>query len=184
MPYQDKWVAGKVIDAGYRECDKRYEIIRDFCASVGKNQFTVCDIGAQWCYFDFRLTEDFPRCSVVALEYRATKAVRDLVKRNKSDRIVLLNHKIRLSEMFVLSRACKFDVVLALSVVHHMTEPIDDLIDGFLGLGKVAIVEFAGDDSARKTVFPSRHSGRLLGYGDSHLVDGYQRPIIVFGEGR
>lgn len=183
MSYQDKWVLGKVIEEGDRECTRRYGIIRDFCKSLGKEKFSVCDIGANWCYFDFRLTQEFSGCSVVAFEFRVTKAVRDLVRHNKADRIVLLDHKIHLSEMKVLGEVCSFDVVLALSVIHHLQEPVDELIDGFLKLGQHVIVEFAGDDSARETAPPSRHQGKLLGYGDSHLLDGYQRPIVVFSRG-
>jgi len=61
MAYQDKWIRGRVTQEGYRDCVKRYDIIKSFCSQY-KRPFTVCDIGSNWNYFGLRLTEDFPLC--------------------------------------------------------------------------------------------------------------------------
>jgi hypothetical protein len=176
MTYQDKWLKGKLVEKGTRECADRYKIIRDFCSEeYGPEPFTVCDIGANMCYFGIRLTEDFPDCHVIAFEFDSFAIREAHVKANGSDRLLLFRRKLSSTDIDSLSALCHFDVVLCLSVLHHAK---NDWLDSVLRLGDNIIVEHAMEDSKRVKVNPSL-KGSILGYGKSHLDDSVKRPIVL-----
>jgi 2-polyprenyl-3-methyl-5-hydroxy-6-metoxy-1,4-benzoquinol methylase len=176
--YQDMWVDGKAITKGYRDCEHRYDVIKNFCKTKFSAQFSVCDIGANMCYFGIRLAEDFG-CNVVAFEFHNFMQRRACVSCNKvSKNILFLNHKLQLREAKIMCESTKFDLVLALSVLHHVTEPVNEWEDTLKLLGRFAIVEYAALDSKRvKTLV--KHNGTTIGWGDSHLDKSIQREIVV-----
>ncbi len=179
MAYQDRWARGKRLYKGYRECGARYEVIRDFCRRTFTGPFTVCDIGANLCYFGIRLTEDFPEARVVAFEYRNTAKARDHLARSGADRVTLLAHKITLRDAGNL--AGSFDLVLALSVLHHTRGDFSAWLEALRHLGRHVICELAIDDS-RATAHPNGYGqppGTVLGYGQSHIKADSQRPIVL-----
>jgi hypothetical protein len=179
--YQDTWINGSVASVGYRECEKRYAIVRDFCKQYD-GPFTVCDIGANQCYFGLRLTEEFPQCAVIAFEYNQYQKRAAHVRRaDKTGRLMFVNRKITINDLAILGTLGKFDVVLVLSVLHHFSGSFDAWLSALRGMGKSILAEFAIDDS-RASV--SADGYRIpdcaihLGYGQSHLKRNIQRPIV------
>lgn len=170
-----------MIAKGNRECAARYAVIRKFCAQFNR-PFTVCDIGANMCYFGLRLTEDFPQCSVVAFEFDHFELRAAHLEKAGANRILLLNRKLRLADLDILSAHHHFDVVLALSVLHHVPGSFDAWLAGLRRLGQTVIAEFAIDDSRRVATRPGYHipvDAVTLGYGRSHLKHGAAyRPIV------
>jgi riboflavin kinase len=109
-PYQDIIDdAGNVLVEGYRSCADRYSVVRDVAATLRK-PFTVLDIGAASGYFSIRLTQEFgARCVAVdrdASVLGATGRVAAVVNRDVSAEDV--------------RRLGTFDMVLGLSVLHHI----------------------------------------------------------------
>jgi hypothetical protein len=167
-----------VVERGYRECAARYQIIKTFCERF-KRPFTVCDIGANMCYFGLRLTEDFPTCTVAAFEYNQF-AMRAQHVRN-AERLMLFCRKLSLADIESMATFSHFDVVLLLSVLHHLPGSTARWLKAFGKLGDNLIVEFAVQDSRARPKKQCTIPGDavLLGYGDSHLKRGVQRPIML-----
>lgn len=181
LSYQDKWICGQQVQSGYRECAERYATIKGFCEQFNR-PFTVCDIGANWCYFGLRLTEDFPDCTVIAIEPDHYQLRLQHLKKNKSERILLLNHRVSIGDIRLLSRCFRFDLVMALSILHHLPGSTAEWIDVLRSLGDNLIVEMAMKDSARvkgskECTIPE--DATLLDFGISHLNSDILRPIFL-----
>lgn len=181
--YQDQWLNGAVSNSGKRECALRYEVIRDFVArKYADRPFSVCDIGASMCYFGLRLTEDFPACTVMAFEYRNPDLRVAHLKANKAERIMFCGHKLTLQDLRNMAAFCRFDVVLALSVIHHLPGNIEQWLKAIRALGINVIAEFATSDSPRTARCPGYlipHDAMQIGSGDSHLSGTIKRPIVL-----
>lgn len=168
---------------GLRECAMRYEIIQSFCKKTFDSRpFSVCDIGANMCYFGLRLTEDFPKCSVVAFEFDNFKLRVAHIQKNNAHRLLLLNRKLDLEALNVLNACSHFDIILALSVLHHIGDEFDAWLLALRRLGTNIIAEFATDDSrsrrqAANHGMPS--DAQILGYGESHIKREIKRPIVL-----
>jgi 2-polyprenyl-3-methyl-5-hydroxy-6-metoxy-1,4-benzoquinol methylase len=180
VSYQDKWARGRVIQQGYRECSDRYEIVRDFCLRTfgERDGFTVRDIGANLCYFGLRLTEDFPLCTVTAYESN-----RKVIKAAKAHFAETGNTSVDLQieclSTFDALRWERCDLALAMSVLHHMPEPLSRWLETLQQIAKHSIVELATEPSARHShrgpAVPN--NAPILGYGESHLENA-KRPIF------
>jgi len=179
MKYQDTWINGQLAESGKRECAERYEIIRQFCATLNQ-PFTVCDIGANMAYFGLRLIEDFD-CYVIAFEFHQFDQRAKIISLNKTTKLIYMNRKISLSDLDILKQFCHFDLILALSVLHHVPGSVREWIERLKEFTDNLIIEMALDDSRRpetrkEYVIPE---GKILGYGDSHLKKNHKRPIIL-----
>lgn len=178
--YQDIWVKGKLIKKGVREVESRYNIIKAE-ASKFNRPFTVLDIGSNLGYFAVRLTEDFPECTVVSLEGLYGKWLQDILKQNDSKRIILLNKTFSLGDLGLLADSEHFDIVLAMSVIHHIKGEFKNVLETVRQLGEVKIVEIATEDNAcgQKSVKSGfiPDDAKIIGYGESHL-NGPKRPIF------
>ena len=64
--YQPIWIKGVQDYRFQRECDDRYQPIRELAAQFNR-PFSVLDIGANYGYFDFRLMEEFD-CTCVMVD--------------------------------------------------------------------------------------------------------------------
>jgi SAM-dependent methyltransferase len=180
MKYQDIWVNGKCISKGKRDSASRYEIIRTYCTVFNK-PFTVLDIGANMCYFGLRLIEDF-NCNVVAFEFDQFQDRLKYIKQNKTDKLLFINHKLHLNDLKIMNTCAHFDLILALSVLHHVSEPINLWIQELRKLADNVIIEFALEDSKRVAIrknYTIPNDSVILGYGDSHLKENFKRPIVL-----
>lgn len=181
MTYQDIWGGGKLIQRGKRPCNERYDIIKNFCNRFNKS-FSVLDIGANMCYFGIRLTEDFEQSNIMAFEFNSFEMRNKHVKKYGGDRLLFLKRKLSLSDINSMSVYMCFDLILALSVLHHVVEPVINWIEALRNLGNNLIIEFAIEDSKRIKATSDNLTNLdydLLGYGDSHLSDVISRPIIL-----
>lgn len=109
MTYQDQIASdGSVITAGYRECAERYRQIGATLTTL-RRPFTVLDLGAASGYFSVRLTEDFGARCVAVDRSRDVMAA--------EGRVAAVVHGDLNSEQ--IRRQGTFDVILALSFLHH-----------------------------------------------------------------
>jgi hypothetical protein len=180
--YQDIWLNGRLIEKGYRECTSRYEVIREFCKrEFDEGKFSVCDIGAASCYFGIRLREDFPLCSVTAFEPREYEENSSRLKRAKPGGVILFGRKMMLEELPRWADFATFDLILALSLLHHVKkDTFEEWLRGLRGIGRHLIAELAIDDSRSKGAECSvPEEAKIIGYGRSHIKEDAERPIIL-----
>lgn len=182
MKYQDTWLNGKKIGQGYRDCPDRYALISNFCRETfGTEPFSVCDVGAASCYFGLRLREDFPLCSVVAFEPREYLENSARLKKARAGGIILFGRKLTLEELPRWADFASFDLVLALSVLHHVQkDKFEEWIRGLRGLARYLIAELAVEDSRSAGATCHIPQGAVtLGQGQSHIQAGTARPIVL-----
>lgn len=177
--YQDIWIKGEVIEKGYRDCVGRYEIIKEYCQKFQRG-FSVLDIGANTCYFGIRLIEDFD-CKVMAFEFNSFPKRKDIVRRNGiEDKLMLIKRKLNIDDLKALRGLFRPDLILALSVLHHVKNP-ELWVQELRMLSDNVIVEFAKEDSARvEKGFEPPEGFNLLGFGSSHLNKEIKRPILAY----
>ena len=179
--YQDIWVNGKVKEPGIRDCGLRWEMIKPQL-DRWKRPFTVLDFGANLGYYSLRLVEEYD-CTVVAVESIYTDWLMNVLNENKQDRVILLDKKFTLQDIQALSEVEHFDLVLALSVMHHVEGgTYEEILEAFASLGDVMISEIAlegpacGQNIVKDAYVPK--NAKVLGKPKSHL-DGSERILFV-----
>lgn len=183
--YQDEWVKGKVVSRGVRDCELRWEMIYAV-ASQWKRPFTVLDIGANLGYFSLRLAESFD-CTVVSLEGIYGDQLQKVLDLNGNDRVLFLRHLFSCDDLRLLSDVEHFDLVLALSVMHHFDKPFPEVLSVVRDLGDVVIAENAVEPNAcgisrvKESFVPD--DALMLGWADSHLMD-VKRPMYVMQQSK
>lgn len=98
--------------AAQRDCADRYAPIRDLLTTID-GPFTVLDLGANAGWFSTRIATDFPAAQVTAVDPRPE------VQQATSDRVTAVQQRMDAAALRALPR---HDVVLALSVLHHLPE--------------------------------------------------------------
>lgn len=179
MKYQDTRINGTTIESGNRECEQRYFIIKEYCKTLNKS-FSVLDIGANMSYFGLRLIEDF-QCNVIAFEFHQYESRLKIISQNKTNKLMYLNRKVSITDLDILNSCSHFDVILALSVLHHVPGSVKQWIEKLKLLGDNLIIELAINDSKRveSRIDYEIPEGIILGYGNSHLDKSVNRPIIL-----
>lgn len=185
ITYQPEWVRGAQTDAPFqRDCEDRYKPIRDICARFSR-PFSVLDLGANAGWFSFRIAEEFPHATVIAVDDKPQLVA--LARRNALPNVVVIPRRLTARQLQRLAECEVFDVALALNVLHHMKRPEAALA----ALGSLAwqlVVETPGPGD-RNAAHPERHGPiaaalehhaagfRLLATGGSHVTEGAERRL-------
>lgn len=139
--YQDVWFQGRPIISGGRECEFRYYAIEKYLKKF-KRPISVLDIGANMGYFSIRLMERFKGTFVMIEGHESTaKGLVKVCKLNNNRQAIMLKQRLCLADLKALSEAEHFDVVFALSIIHHFEEPYQEVLHGMAQLGSVLILE-------------------------------------------
>jgi len=191
MRYQETWVRGEVDTnhAFQRPCAPRYPAIRTALDGFSR-PFSVFDLGANLGYFSFRIANDYPATCVMADTRPELGA---LCVKNRLPSTLWLNRRLTVQDLHQLADAEHFDVVLALSVLHHFDDKCCEALDALLDLGMLVIVESAGRDDVGSLNHRSAHKlldhiatlpekVELLAEHPSHK-SGVQRPMYVIHTG-
>jgi hypothetical protein len=144
--YQDIYSRGKIKKSGIRTCSDRYEGLK-FLFNKYNRPFSILDIGANFGYFSIRAAEEYNAIStMIQPAPQSTKILLDLCEENSHLNLITLNKRINGQELKELSKCERFDVVLALNVVHHIKEKnIIDIINSIRKLGTYIIFENPSD---------------------------------------
>ncbi len=137
---------GKVEKRGVRECEDRFELIRAFAGKF-ERPFTVLDIGANLGYFSLRLAETFD-CTCVAIEGIYGDWTQEVFERNENPRVILLKKIFKLADLRALAEVEHFDVVLGLSMIHHLDGSFDESLEVLRSLGDHLILELPFEANA------------------------------------
>lgn len=112
MRYQPEWVEGKTVGDSRRDAQGRYTAITKELA--GRRSFTVMDLGAHAGYFSLRLADEFD-ATVTAVD-DASELTATLEK-NKHPKVTGVFQRVDPKGLAALGT---FDVILCLSVLHHV----------------------------------------------------------------
>ena len=135
MGYQPIYRAGQTSGKSDRECASRYDVIRE-AANRYSRPITVLDIGASEGYFSFRIAEDFPEATCIAIE--GGPQLLPLCPGNSP--IIHFWRRVSVKDLQDLATCEHFDVVLALNVLHHFAD-WQGAANAVLKLGETIIVE-------------------------------------------
>lgn len=142
--YQDQWVKGRNVAVGVRECETRYEALRPLL-SLYTRPFTVLDLGASLGYFAFRIAEEFPNATIVALDFDPRLYYQCLANEKP---IIHLQTRVDENHLWQLANCEHFDVVLALNVVHHF-ERYQSVMRSLFRMGDHLIIETPHPEEVR-----------------------------------
>ena len=162
--YQDIWLKGQVVQDGKRTCARRYKLIYDALAERYRPGFTVLDIGASEGYFSIRLSEDLGARPTM-LEKKAEIVSIASAQENPNIRAVTGRFDKK-----TLSRLGKFDVIIALSIVHHFPN-WGAMIKQILLMGDTIIIELPAQNE-RSTKRADAASGMM------EVLQWYQPKLI------
>ncbi len=138
--YQDVWVKGRVAERGGRECELRFWAIYQAIKKLNR-PVKVLDIGANMGYFSIRLAEKLDGLFLMAEGASKTgQALLRVTKLNENPKLMLLKRFFSMED-FPLLQEEHFDVVLALSVIHHFHEPYQKVLEGLMKMGDYLVLE-------------------------------------------
>lgn len=183
--YQPIWIRGRQRPEPYqRESADRYAVIRQWLSQFHR-PFSVLDLGANAGYFSIRIAEDFPQATVIAIDDKPV--LRDVASANGLQNLIVIPRRLAARCLTEIARCEYIDAVLALNVVHHMSEPVRAL-DAMCRLAGDVLVETPSLDDggaahperhAAIVDFLSRQGAAELGLFDAHTTDGAKRRLSV-----
>jgi hypothetical protein len=139
--YQDIVVDGVTIKEGVKDCEIRYQNIKNILDQY-KRPFTVLDIGASEGYFSLRIAREYPQSTCVMIEGDKTLLLPQICQLNKSlNNVVVLQKFVTPEDLKKLGECEHFDLVLAFNVVHQIKGAWKEAIDGVLSLGDHVLLE-------------------------------------------
>lgn len=173
MSYQDE-----------RGWARRYELVKERLDWYDR-PFSVFDLGANAGNFGLSIANDFADARVVMADKRDC-LVRACEQR-RPQRVLALQRKLKPADLEALARSECFDVVLALSVLHHFNDWYSAML-AVVALGTRIIVEIppAADvnacgrnsrDGLLRMVKELRFEH--IGSAESHVTPGVHRPIFM-----
>jgi len=186
MSYQDRWERGGAVETGDRECEFRWQAIREILSEYTR-PFTMIEIGADLGYFSLRAAEEFD-CVAVAIDGGLQLA--ESFKRNDLDGTIALRWRLTVEDLLAFGSCEHFDVVLALNVLYHFPDP-GPAFNAILGLGDRTIIETPppGDRAAcGQAVIPALFQmvstapscrRRIIASTPSHTTPGLDRPMYL-----
>lgn len=173
--YQDRWCRGVVVERGERPCGDRFAVIADHLESSPPAD--ILDLGANLGYFSMRLADRFD-AQVTAVESQQYARLVTVLVENGDDRVT--PHNAHIGRQF-LDALPHYDVILALSVLHHLDLPYGEALDILARKSERVIVELATEPNAcgqhrvGEQYIPD--GAVMLGEFPSHL--GGIRPLFV-----
>lgn len=138
--YQTVEINGEVLHKGWRECEKRWELIK---GAVGEGK-AVIDFGSHYGYFSRKIAQ--AGNIVWSIEGGAARAEiqREMLEQNAEPNVYLCERQMAFRDWFGVFRTCEgVDTILALSVLHYI-EPKElfDTLWLFSNIAPNLIVEF------------------------------------------
>lgn len=138
--YQDIILPDGKIKKGQRDCESRWEIIKQELKKRYNRPISVLDIGANFGYFSFRIQEEFPGSVVTLIESKHAKKLINLCERVNAVNTIVLDILINSNQLETLSSCEHFDVVLGLNVIHHIGD-VENSFSAIEKLGDTIIIE-------------------------------------------
>src|SRR3990167_3535562 len=122
--YQDIELNGEIVAKGLRDCEERWNIIKD---RIGPHD-VVLDLGSSLGYYSKKIAQTYPDCLVISFESDPImcQIQAKMFQEEGIYNVVVCNYRLGKDDLIKWSRCVEmFDVVLVLAVLHHF--PSDDV---------------------------------------------------------
>lgn len=116
--YQDIVFNGKLLAKGRRECQKRWDIIK---GSINPHD-VIMDLGSATGYFAQKIAHEYPDSLVISFESDPVmcEVQKQIFEKEGIYNVIVCNHRLTKDDLVNWCHYVEFfDVVLALSVLHH-----------------------------------------------------------------
>lgn len=181
-PYQDIWINGRVETRGQRDCERRWDGISHVLARYSR-RFSLFDIGAAEGYFGLRAASEFDAVSVMI---DGGPQLASVVERAAVPSTIALQHRLSAEDVETLATCERFDVVLALNVLHHFGSEWKRALDAILDLGSDILIETpppedtgaCGQDCIEPLFLSVEKLGPVLCVSPSHTTPSVNRKIV------
>lgn len=185
--YQDIELEGKLLVKGKRDCQARWDLIKD---SI-KPHDVVLDLGSSLGYYSKKIAQTYPDSLVISFESDPImcQIQAEMFKAEGIYNVVVCNYRLGKEDLIKwLNHVEIFDKVLAFAVLHHYPkEDVSSVIDSLLKLGDLIVEtppkneDEACGGEAKQAVLDrlDELEGEWLGDVPSHLGD-YQREIHFY----
>lgn len=120
--YQDIWIRGQVKKKGNRECEQRYQCIKNYLRPYKGLPLKILDFGANNGYFGFRIAWDNPEYDVYLVDYN--NYLPRIVDQNQLENVHLFHQYMDENQLIDLDKKYNFDLILLMSVLHHFENPV------------------------------------------------------------
>lgn len=151
FPYQDILINGNCIWKGLgTDCPSRYTAIHAALKAKYNRPITILDIGANNGYFSLRLANDFNgHATMVDTSDRLADIVE--LNTNLKGQLTYIKKQLTSADLDALTKDRKYDVVIALHVLHHIPE-WEKFMDSMFKAADTVIIETPPANDARITV--------------------------------
>ena len=138
--YQDIYSQGKVVQSGKRECSERYDTLKKVFSEY-RRPFSILDIGANFGYFSVRAAEDFGATSVMVQPTPQSEVLKQTCLENPNLNLTVLSKQTSGKDLLDISKCERFDIVLALNVLHHIEGSWQVAAEAIMDMGDTIIFE-------------------------------------------
>ena len=185
--YQDVELNGEFIAKGKRNCEQRWNLIKD---QINPHD-VVLDLGSSLGYYSKKIAQTYPDSLVISFESDPImcQIQTEIFKEEGIYNVVVCNYRLGKDDLVKwLGHVEILDKVLALAVIHHYPkEDVAPMIESLLQLGDLIIetpgeneIEACGGDSKKEVLDKlDDYEGEWLGDVPSHLGD-YTRDIAIY----
>ncbi len=184
--YQDVELNGEIIAKGKRDCEARWNLIKDH---ITRHE-TILDIGSSLGYFSKKIAQTYPDSLVISFESDPImcQIQAEMFKAEGIYNVVVCNHRLGKEGIDKWVRCVEFfDTVLLLSVLHHL--PANEVVSFYSGLTAMSdelLLELPNPKEAKacgQDTFPELEKirdieGIWLGDIPSHLED-LKREVVL-----
>jgi SAM-dependent methyltransferase len=181
-PYQDTYIDGRVVDKGERECGRRFDMIKAALPPYTR-PFTLLDIGAAQGFFGTRFASEIDGCCSVMIDNGDD--LLPVLSANALPFTIGLKRQLTEGDLEDLADCEHFDVVLALSFLHHLPDP-GRALRAVLRMGEEVFIEVPGPDDPKacgdshewlEDLVRVQDGVRCLGVTASHTTAGVTRRL-------
>ena len=175
--YQDVEVDGKLVIKGWRECSKRWDLIKPHI----KNQQTVIDIGSHYGYFTTKIAREYPSTLVWSIESGDDRiAVQEAqVRANKLRNVVLTQRRMGQLDLTHLARTCETaTMIICLSMIQYFPKwEIPEILYAFSKIANNLIIEFPNTNEKKV-------AATMQGLNYKLLLDTFYDTVKILGKAK
>lgn len=146
--YQDVELNGEIIAKGKRDCEERWNLIKDHI----KPHDVVLDLGSSLGYYSKKIAQTYPDCLVISFESDPImcEIQSKMFEEEGIYNVIVCNYRLGKEDLIKWAQYVElFDTTLALAVLHHYPkEDLEEIWESLKKLSNLQICELASEEQA------------------------------------